>query len=276
MSMSYNNNNSEGSSLPSSPAVLIGFAGLTHQQAMDHQYPVAPLEPGCEDGGPYYLGTDTGPWGSARLVPLPPPLSTRQPPHHRPHSSLSGLANCDRIVDPVARGNKQLSIPFQAQAPALAPSPSGVRLPAAALSPPVQSGAPVEPDPVATPNPARAALMARLTNEAMSSKPDFGTRQQLAALRAMPIRRQLSLRDNHDDFRRKFASYWVAAAAYVVGDVAAVPCSQCERGNGIFSECVVVRQPGENPQPLSGVCAGCYYGNHAFKCTFHGNFFFPR
>ncbi|KAI9642757.1 hypothetical protein NHQ30_008489 [Ciborinia camelliae] len=110
---------------PAVPAVR-----LTHQKVTDHLYPVSPLEPGFTEG-PYYLGTDTGPLGSARLVPLPPPISPS--PHrclyrHRrpnlPHAPLSGLASCDCISDQAALGN-----PSQVCAQARVPAPSGSRLP---------------------------------------------------------------------------------------------------------------------------------------------------
>ncbi|KAA8571444.1 hypothetical protein EYC84_001445 [Monilinia fructicola] len=250
--MSYK---SEDLSPPSSPVLLIGFAGLTHQQAMDHQYPVAPLEPGYTDGGPYYLGTNTGPWGSARMVPVPPPLFP-----------LSGFASGNRIIDQVAPGN---SVPTRARAQV--PDPPGVRLPAAALSS-VQNATPVRAGFVATPSSDRTALMARLTNEVMNSTPVFGIRPQLANFRAMPIHRQLSLRDNYDNFRRNINSYWEAAAGYVVGDVAAVPCTQCRRGRRMFTECVVVRRPGGGPQPMSGACTGCHYGHQGLRCEHHDNF----
>lgn len=234
--MSYNR---EDDFLPSSPtSSLVGFAGFD-QQVMDQLYPVALLEPGY----------------TARLITIPPPSPD-------PHSLRA------RNQDRRRRNLRPLPRNPSVQAEARAPAPFRVRLPAVALGP-VQSAAPIGPGLVAAPSPGRAALMARLTNEAMTADPPSDIRRQLADLRAMPIRRQLSLRDDYDDFRRNEPSYWDAVAGYIVGDVAAEPCGQCQDGSRIFTQCVVVRPPGGGAQPMAGVCVGCYYGHRGTDCSFH-------
>ncbi|KAF7908130.1 uncharacterized protein EAF01_003885 [Botrytis porri] len=157
----------------------------------------------------------------------------------------------------------------QSQAPVPAPSRSHF---STVAKRPAEGAALVDTNFEEKPDPIRAAIMARLTKEARTETlpPDVPHRKQLDLLRAMPLRRQLSLRKSHKEFYRSRPDYWDATAGYLVGEVVPEPCSYCKSGNGLFSECVVVPpQPGSVRQPLGGVCMSCAYQSSGGKCSFH-------
>ncbi|KAJ8059621.1 hypothetical protein OCU04_011274 [Sclerotinia nivalis] len=263
--MSENNEDIPRPAPPSDPSI----AGMTYQEWVDYKYPLEPLEPGYTIG-PYDSVTINGPWATARPVPIPgsSPASPSEPHDHlrHPQSLLSGIANRDRIGDQVVLGNS-----LQIRAEARGPIPFGGWLPAVTQSP-AQSAAPIGYNLVATPNTDRAALMTRLTNQVMTMTPPHGIpyRAQLKRFQAMQPRRQISLRDGHNDFLPNRADNWEAAAGYVVGDVAAEPCIRCQSERGRFTECVIVHSSiSAGNRPMAGACSGCFHGGAAVNCSFH-------
>ena len=83
----------------------------------------------------------------------------------------------------------------------------------------------------------------------------------MTAFYEMEINRCLEFRKKDCKGKYKRPSNIEALCAYQVGEVNEPPCTHCERGIGIYQQCVSVKDF------LNGSCANCHYNSEGTRCS---------